>query len=158
MEEAGDAAGGLVQFDADEPHSCRGHAYEVADSAAGFQNERVCRDTEPGDAVVDGGDDGRRRVKGVERGALRALVLGWRERSLQFIAQGLPGGVLVVAGCGVGKYRQGDGTKAGEAGKCFLFGRRCRPRIVLDSVCRPDGVENVAGLLLFAAGDKYSGR
>ena len=83
-------------------------------------------------AVVHGGDDGRGGVEGVERGALGAVVFLGREQRLQFLAEGLPDGVLVAAGHGIGKDREGDGTEAREAGQRVPLGRRGRPLLALD--------------------------
>ncbi len=57
-------------------------AHEIAGAAAGFQDRGVAGNAEAGDGLVDGGDDGRRRVEGVEGGAFGAVVfLGRKQRS-----------------------------------------------------------------------------
>ena len=95
-------------------------AHEIAGAAAGFQDRGVVGHAQPGDGLVHGGDDGRRRVEGVEGGALGAVVFLGREQRLQFLAQGLPAGILVSAGDRIGKDRQGDRAEAGEAGEDLL--------------------------------------
>ena len=111
MERPGDAAGDAVQLDADEAHVLPGHAHEIADAAAWFEDRGVCWERQAGDGLVHGGDDGRRGVEGVEGGALGAVVFLGRKQRLQFFAQCLPAGILVAAGDRVGENRQGDGPK-----------------------------------------------
>jgi hypothetical protein len=107
---------------------------------------------------VDGGDDGRRGVKGVEGRALGAVVFLGREQRLEFFAQGLPAGVLVLTVDGIGKDRQGYRPEAGEPGqRLFLLGC-CRSLPLLDGFQGADGGEDVAGLGLFAAGNRCDGR
>ena len=113
-----------------------------------------CRDAQAGDRLVDGGDDGRRRVEGVEGGALGAVVFLRREQRLQLLAERLPAGILVSAGDRIGEDRQGDRAEAGEAGERLPFLRRGRPLLLLDALQRADGGEDVAGLGFLAAGDK----
>ena len=93
---SGDAAGDGIQLDADEACSRLALAHEIAGAAAWFQDRGVGGHAEAGDGLVDGRDDGRRRVEGVEGGALGAVVFLGREQRLQFLAEGLPAGILVL--------------------------------------------------------------
>ena len=72
---------------------------------------------------------------------------------LQFLADGLPAGILVAAGDRIGENRQGDRPEAGEAGENLLFFRRGGPLFLLDGFEGADGGDDVAGLGLLAAGD-----
>ena len=108
---------------------------------------------EAGDGLVDGGDDGRRRVEGVEGGAFGAVVFLGREQRLQLLAEGLPAGILVAAGDRIGENRQGDRPEAGEAGERLLLLRRGGPLLLLDGLEGADGGDDVAGFGFFAAGD-----
>ena len=56
-------------------------------------------------------DDDGRGVEGVEGGALGRIVFLGREQGFELLAQGLPAGVLVAAGDGIGKERQRHGPK-----------------------------------------------
>ena len=107
-----------------------------------------------GNRLVDGRDDGRRRVEGVEGGAFGAVVFVGRQQRLQFLAQGLPAGILVAAGDRIGEDRQGDRPEAGEAGERLFLLRRGGPLFFLDLLQGADGGDDVAGLGLFAAGDR----
>ena len=100
---------------------------KLPDAAAGSRMVASVGDAQAGDGLVDGGDDGGRRVEGVEGGALGAVVFLRREQRLQLFAEGLPAGVLVAAGDRIGEYRQGHRTEAAEAGKNPHFLQRRRP-------------------------------
>ena len=126
VECSGDPAGDGIQFDADEACPGLAVAHEIAGAAAGLQDGGVGGHAQAGDGLVDGGDDGGRRVEGVEGGALGAVVFLGRKQRLQLLAEGLPAGVLVAAGDRIGKNREGDRPEAGEAGECLLFFRRWR--------------------------------
>ena len=133
-------------------------AQEIAGAAAWFQDRRLGGHTEATDRLMDRVDDGRRCVEGVECGALGAVVFDGREQRLQFLADGLPSGVLVLAGDRVGEDREGDGTEAGEPGEdLFLLGGR-GPSFVLEGLERADGRDDVAGLGFLAAGEELAGR
>ena len=54
---------------------------------------------------------------------------------MQLVAQGLPAGVLVAAGDGIGEQRQGHGPEAAEAGKHLPFIGSGRSVLPLDG-CR----------------------
>ena len=71
-------------------------AHEIAGAAAGLQDGGVAGHAQAGDGLVDGRDDGGRRVEGVEGGALGAVVFLRRQQRLQFLAECLPAGVLVA--------------------------------------------------------------
>ena len=101
-------------------------AHEVAGAASWLQDRGIGGHAQAGDGLVDGRDDGGGRVEGVEGRALGAVVFGWREQRLQFLAERLPAGVLVFAGDRIGKDREGDRTKAGEAGEDLFFFRSGR--------------------------------
>ena len=153
VEGLGDAAGDGIQLDADEAHPFAALAHEIAGAAAGFQDGGVAGHAQAGDRLVDGGDDGRRRVEGVEGGALGAVVFLGRQQRLQLLAEGLPAGILVAAGDRVGENREGDRPEAGEAGERLLLLGRGGPLLLLDAFQGADGGEDVAGLGFFAAGD-----
>ena len=72
---------------------------------------------------------------------------------MERLTQGLPGGVLVAAGDGVGKDREGDRPETPEAQECLPLVRRRWPPFVLEVLERPDRVEDVFGLRLLAAGE-----
>ena len=74
VERLGDAAGDGVQLDADEAHPFLALAHEIAGAAAGLQDRGVVGHAQAGNRLVDGRDHGRRRVEGVEGGALGAVV------------------------------------------------------------------------------------
>ena len=74
VERLGDAAGNRVQLDADEAHPFLALAHEIADAAAGLQDRGIVGHSQAANRLVDGRDDGRRRIKGVERGAFGAVV------------------------------------------------------------------------------------
>ena len=102
---------------------------------------------------MDGRDDGGRGVEGVEGGALGAVVFLGREQRLQFLAEGLPAGVLVRPVTGSGKIERATGPKpAKRASVCFSSGGG-GPLLLLDGLEGADGGEDVAGLGFFAAGD-----
>ena len=127
-------------------------------ATAGFEDGRLGGHTELTDRLMNRVDDGRRRVEGVERGSLGAVVFDGREQRLQFLAEGLPSGVLVLAGDRVGEDREGDGTKPGEPAKeLFLLGGR-GASFVFEGLERPDRRDDVTGLGLLAAGKELAGR
>ncbi len=134
VERAGDAAGDGIQLDADEARAGLAVAHEIAGAAAWLQDRGVAGHAEAGDGLVDGGDDGGRGVEGVEGRALGAVVFRGREQCLQFLAEGLPAGVLVAAGDRIGEDRQGDRPEAGEAGKYLFFLRSGGPLFLLDGL------------------------
>jgi len=104
---------------------------------------------------VDSGNDGRRRIESVERGAFGAVVFLGRQERLQFLAGGLPAGVLILAAERIGKDGQGDCPEAAEAGERLLLFSGGWPLLLLDGFEDADGGEDVAGFALFAAGDRY---
>ncbi|MGZ3472121.1 MAG: hypothetical protein ACXVA6_19305, partial [Isosphaeraceae bacterium] len=63
------------------------------------------------------------------------------------------GGVLVAAGDGVWKEREGDGSKTSKAHECLPLVRVGLPPFVLEVFERPNRVEDVFGLRLLAAGE-----
>ena len=72
---------------------------------------------------MDGSDDGRRGVEGVEGGTLGAVILLGGKQHLQFFAHFLPAGILVLTRDRVGEYRESNRAETGEAGKrLFFFG------------------------------------
>jgi hypothetical protein len=93
-----------------------------------------------------GPDDGRGGVESVEGGALGGGVLVIGEQREQFLADGLPGRILVAAGGGVREYRQGDRPKPAEAGESQLLLGRGGPPFLLDAFQGADGGDDVAGL------------
>ncbi len=99
---------------------------------------------------MDGGNDGRGRVKSVEGRALGAVILLCREQRLQLLAEGLPTRVLVLAATGMGKDGERHRPEAGEAGKGLFFFESGKPLVALDGFERADGGEDVAGLGLFS--------
>ena len=153
MQRLGDAAGDGVHLDADKACPWLAVAHEIAGAAAGFQDGGVAGNAEAGDGLVDGSDDGRRRVEGVEGGALGAVVFLGRKQRLQLLAECLPAGILVAAGDRVGEYREGDRPEAGEAGERLLLLQGGGPLLLLDALEGADGGEDVAGFGFFAAGD-----
>jgi hypothetical protein len=126
-------------------------AHKVAGAAPWFQYRGVSGNTQAGDSLVDSGDDGRRRVEGVEGGAFGAVVFLWRQQRLQFLAQGLPAGILVAAGNRIGEYRKGNRPEPSEAGERLLLLSRDGPLFLLNSLQRMDGGDDVAGLGFFPA-------
>jgi len=102
---------------------------------------------------VDGSNNGRRRVKSVERRALGAVVFRWRKQSLEFLAERLPAGVLVFVGDRIGEDREGYWPETGEACEYLLLLGSREPLFLLDGLYRSDGGDDVACLSLFAAGD-----
>jgi hypothetical protein len=66
----------------------------------------------------------------------------------------LPAGILVTPGNGVWENRQGDRPEAGEAGERLLFFGCGGPLLFLDVLYGAYGGEDVAGLGLFAAGER----
>ena len=107
---------------------------------------------------MNGVDDGRRRVESVERGSLGAVIFAWREQRFQFLAQGFPSGVLVLASDWVGEDGEGDGTKPREPAKeLFLLGGR-GASFIFEGLERPDGRDDVTGLGLLSAGKEFAGR
>ena len=108
--------------------------HEIAGAAARLQDRGVVGHAEPGDGLVDGGNDGRRGVEGVEGGPLGAVIFLGRQQRLQLLADGLPAGVLVIAGDRIGEDRQGDGSEAGETGEYLLLVGRCGPLFLLDGL------------------------
>ncbi len=153
----GDTTRNAVQFHADETHSVRPLTHKVADAAAGFEDGCISGNSEAGDTRMDGRDDGRGRVEGVEGGAFGAIVFLRREQRLQFLAESLPAGILVAAGDRIGEDRQGDWPEPREAGEDVLLLRGGRSLLGLDPLDSADGGENVAGLGFFAAGDGRRG-
>ncbi len=105
------------------------------------------------DGLVNGLDDDRRRVERVEGGPLGAVVFFGRKQGFQFLAHGLPAGILVAAVDRVGENREGDRSESGEAGKRLLLLRRGGPTFLLDGFQSADRGDDVAGLGFFAAGD-----
>ena len=77
-----DSAGDRVQFDANEMRPTLPLAHEIADPTTRFQDGGTVRNAQAGDSLVDGGNDGRRRIEGVEGGALGAGVFLGREQKL----------------------------------------------------------------------------
>ena len=71
----------------------------------------------------------------------------------QFLAEGLPAGILVAAGDRIGEDRQGDRPEAGEAGEDLLFLGRGRPLLLLDGLERADGGEMSRALAFSPLGD-----
>ena len=154
VKRAGNSPGEGIEFDADKAHALRGEGHEVPGAAARLEDDGLAWDTEAAQCLVHGPDDGGRRIEGIKRGALGALVLLGRKQHAERLAQGLPGGVLVAAGHGVGKEREGDGPKTSKAQERLLLVRRRRPPFVLEVLERPNGVEDVFGLRLLAAGER----
>ena len=62
-------------------------AHEIAGAAAWLQDRGVAGNAQAGNRLVDGGDDGRRRVEGVEGGALGAVVFLGRKQRFQLLAE-----------------------------------------------------------------------
>jgi hypothetical protein len=77
---------------------------------------------------------------------------------LQLLAEHLPAGILVLAAAVMGKDGQGDRPEAGEAGEQLLFVGSGRAMLLLDGFQGADGGEDVAGLGLFAAGERSQRR
>ena len=154
VKRASDPPGEGIEFDADKAHALWGEGHEFPGAAAGLEDRGLAWDTEAAQGLVHGADDGGRRIEGVKRGALGALVLLGRKQHVECLAQDLPGGVFVGAGHGVGKEREGDGPETPKAHECLpLVGRR-RPPFVLEVLERPNGVEEVFGLRLLAARER----
>jgi len=153
VQQPGDAAGDRIQLDADEAHPLLPVTHEIPDAATGFQDGGVDWHAQAGNRLVDGSDDGRRRIEGVEGSALGAVEFGLGQEGFQLFAQGLPAGVLVAAGDGVGKNGQGNRAEAGEAGERLLLLRGGGPLPLLDSLDGADGGNDVACFALFAACD-----
>ena len=109
------------------------------------------------EGLVHGRDDGGRGVEGVEGGAFGAIVFVGREQRFELVAERLPAGVLVAAGDGIGKDRQGHGPEAAEAGECCLLVGRGPALLLLDGLQRADGGDDVAGLGFLASGDRCCG-
>ena len=107
-------------------------AHEIAGAAAGFQDRGVAGHAQAGDRLVDGSDDGRRRIEGVEGGAFGAVVFLGRKQRFQLLADGLPAGILVTAGDRIGENRQGHRPEAGEAGERLFFLGGGGPLLLLD--------------------------
>ena len=139
MEGFGDPAGDGVHLDADEACPWLAVAHEVPGAAARFQDRGARGNAEAGDSLVDGSDDGRRRVEGVEGGALGAVVFCKGKQPLQLLTECLPAGILVPAGDRVGEYRQGDRPEAGEAGERMLLLQGGGPLLLLDVLEGADG-------------------
>ena len=154
VKRAGNSPGEGIEFDADKAHALWGEGHEVPGAAPRLEDGGFAWDTEAAQGLVHGPDDGGRGIEGVKRGALCALVLLGRKQHVERLAQGLPGGVLVAAGHGVGKEREGDGSKTPEAHERLPLVRRGLPPFVLEVLERPDGVEDVFGLRLLAAGKR----
>ena len=132
MQRPSDAAGNRIQLDADEAHSRRGHAHEIARAAARLQHGRRRRNAQAGKGVVHGGDDGGRGIEGVESGAFGAGIFIGREKGFELLAEFLPGSVLVAPCNRVGEYRKGDGPESAEAGERLLLLGRGRPAFLLN--------------------------
>jgi hypothetical protein len=128
-------------------------AHEIAGAASWLQDRGVAGYTQAGDGLVNGSDDGRRSVEGVEGGALGAVVFRLAQERFQLLAQGLPTGILVTAGDRIGEDRQGDWPEAGEAAERLLFFWRGKPLFLLDFLDGADGGDYVAGFCFFTAGD-----
>ena len=124
VKRASDPPGEGIEFDADKAHALWGEGHEVPGAAPRLEDGGLAWDAEAAQGLVHGADDGGRRIEGVKRGALCALVLLGRKQHLERLAQGLPGGVLVAAGHGVGKEREGDGSKTSKAHECLPLVRR----------------------------------
>jgi len=102
---------------------------------------------------VDGSDDGRRCVEGIEGGAFGAVIFRRVEQGFQLLTQGLPAGILVTAGKRIGEDRKGNRSETGEAGERLFFLRRGKSLFLLYFLEGADGGDYVAGFSLFAAGD-----
>ena len=63
VERLGDAAGDGIHLDADERVPPVAVAHEIARAAAGFQDRGIGGHAQPGNGLVDGGDDGRARCR-----------------------------------------------------------------------------------------------
>jgi hypothetical protein len=102
---------------------------------------------------VDGSDNGRGSVEGVEGGAFGAVVFRKGKQRFQLLAQGLPAGILVTTGDRVGEDRQGDRSETGEAGERLFLLRSGQPLFLLDFLNGADGGDYVAGFGFFATGN-----
>jgi hypothetical protein len=102
---------------------------------------------------VNGRDDGRGCVEGIEGSALGTVVFLRREQRFQLFTQSLPSGILVAAGGWVREDGESDRPKSREAGEYLLLLRRGRTMFLLDYLDGADRGENVACFGFFAAGD-----
>ena len=154
VKRASDPPGEGIEFDADKAHALWGEGHEVPGAAPRLEDGGLAWDAEAAQGLVHGPDDGGRRIEGIKRGALCALVLLGRKQHAERLAQGLPGGVLVAAGHGVGKEREGDGSETPEAPERLPLVRVGLPPFVLEVLERPNGVEDVFSLRLLAARER----
>lgn len=83
---------------------------------------------------MHGRDDGGRSVEGVEGGSLGAGVILGRKQGFQFLAETLPGGILVAASDRVREKGQGYGSKPAKAGNHPPFFLRGGPLLMLDGL------------------------
>jgi hypothetical protein len=92
------------------------------------------------------------RVKGVEGGALGAVVFVGRQQRLQLVAEDLPAGVLVRASHRIGEDRQSHRPESAEAGEDAPLALGGGAVIVLEGFQSADGGDDVSGLGLLAGG------
>ena len=112
-------------------------AHEIAGAAARLQDRGVGGHAQAGDGLVDGGDDGRRRVEGVESGALGAVVFR-RVSASDFSSspRACQPASLYLPVTGSGKIDRATGPKPREAGERLFFVRSRRPLLLLDGLAR----------------------
>src|SRR5262249_25509174 len=108
-----------IEFHADEAHSRRGMAQEIADATAGFQHQASIRYTQTSQGLEHGGDNYGGCVEGVKGAAPGADVIFRTKTCFKLLPELLPAFILVPVCYRVGEQGEGHRAKAGKTKKCL---------------------------------------